>query len=171
MCPIAVGNRTVCAAVQGQEALRSFCSGGWLEIIPLYNQAQRPLPLLRARAWRLAPWLQARLRSCRLKAGCVAPPGRSTHTQCRPHLTFQRKSGQKARLHDFSFMSLTHPQSLPGGFVFHLGAVMVFTVHSDGDLKSQAVNELMTGLLERYCIWLCLATSVFSPGPGLQRGT
>lgn len=107
-----------CSARTG--SIASFCSRGWLEIIPLYNQAQRPLPLLRAGAWRLAPWLQARLRSCRLKAGCVSPPGRSTHTvPATPHLPEEIWPESQT-----SWLLLYEPYPPPvlaGGFCFPLG--------------------------------------------------
>lgn len=141
-----------------------FCNRGWLEIIPLYNEAQRPLPPLRARAWRLAPWLQARLRSCRLKAGCASPPRRSTHTVlATPHLP--EEIWPESQTSWLLLYESYPPPALARAFVFHLVAVVVFTLHSDGDLKAQALKKLLTGLLGRYCISQCLAASTVSIEP------
>jgi hypothetical protein len=105
---------------QGQEGPH-FCSRGWLEIMPLCPQPGGRSHRSESRAWRLAPWPRARLRPCRLKAGCASPPwpGHTTHRPATPRL--QRKSGRGARLQGFIFMSGTHPSTGPA-FCFQLGA-------------------------------------------------
>ena len=140
VCQQAVGKRTVCAAALRTGSIETFCGSGWPEIIPLYEEAERPLPALGAQS---------------LASGCLAPSqagpwalrgGWLALRQLRawpgPHLTSQRKSGESSRLYDFFFTS-------PLFFFF-------FPLHSDSGihtglsgnyLKSQAINELMTGLL------------------------
>lgn len=91
-----------------------FCNRGWLEIIPLYNEAQRPLPPLRARGLASGS-LAAGQAEVLPSEGRVCVPSQAALTHSAGHTSPSR--GNLARKPDFmtsSLWVLPTPQPFPG---------------------------------------------------------